>query len=110
MKNIVINAAEIDEAEHPVPVLAALFGLYSDNWEELMYHLYRLKEPVCTYVINWENCSEKWNQIADLLESAQQHSSQLFLIWGTRDAMVNTKAKNREDLLVPFTRNSLPEN
>lgn len=109
MRNVVINAAEIDATEHPVQMLAMQFGLSINDWEELIYHLYRMNEPVCTYVINWQDCSDRWNQIADLLESAQQHSGQFFLIWGTKDAMVNTKAENREELLVPFTEHSIPE-
>lgn len=108
MKNIVVDAAQIDASDQPVQALAALYGLSISDYESLIHSLCMIEEPTCTFVINWQDGKAAWVRMADLLESVQQHSSQFFLIWGTRDAMVNVHARSEKDLLEPFTAESLP--
>lgn len=99
MKQIHINAVEIMNSSDPFQALCALFDAEARTPEELSHILTTRIEPVIAEVGNWPADGAEWEKLADLLEGIQQHSSTFYLIWGTKDDMVDPKAIDPQDEL-----------
>ncbi len=100
MKTVHIDARKVMQEARPLAAMARLFGFRSDSPEELTAYLLAIREPMIAEVANWPVKDKIWEQLADLLEGVQQHSNTFYLIWGTRDDMVNPDAINASEELV----------
>lgn len=99
MKTVQVPALEILQAANPYQKLGALFGLDANDADSLTKELTQISDNVLCEVFDWEECQEAFEDMILVLETAQQHSSTFYLLWGTRDDLVNIHADGSRTLL-----------
>lgn len=100
MKTYKIDAAALMAGGHPFEDLCSLYGVSAKNLDELEDILYHSRENTLTEVFNWSKLGSGWEPYSFMLESVQQHSSCFYVIWGTQDDLVNTKAQSASEELI----------
>ncbi len=100
MKTVHIDARKVMNASSPIREMASLFDIETGSPEELTARLTVIRDPMIAEVANWPVRDKLWEELADLLEGVQQHSNTFYLIWGTRDDMVNPDASSPSEELV----------
>jgi hypothetical protein len=99
MKTIIVDAQKICDAKDPVSALASLYGFQAESLDDLKEQILKADVIEVSEVINWPVESPFWETLALFLNGVQKESNTFFLIWGTRDDFVDTKAASAKTML-----------